>query len=498
MPSRFFALLFFLLIPAVSSLHAAETGGLDASEPLFTVLAAANAIGYDAGLQTSPPLRRQVRDHIAETHAPVIAELRAWYKEHPAPDKTADLSRFITLGLSIKGAPDFDWSKREVEVPPDAREMDDFRKLLPRFYQEAKIDDLWRQSQPAIDAILERFQEPIAHAILEANSYLRNPTSGFLGRRFQIYIDVLGAPNQIQARSFGDDYFLVFTPSPDPHDFEVRHAYLRYLIDPLAIKYGMQLKEKASLMDIAEAAPLLPEYYRSDFGLLATECLIKAIESRLTSNPSMVDRALHEGYILAPFFNDQLAVYEKQPDSMKLFFPKMVAALNVKHEVHRLQNVRFDQTAEQPAVTKVETLVEPPKGVAAGTIAEADDLYYGKKDLESARMLYERALEQPGSNTDHARSFYGLARIALLQKDPEKADQLFRKTLQSSPDAETQAWTCYYLGRLSTLATGGSDEAGKWFAQALAVPGAPPETIASIRKKIDETPAPENNRPAGK
>lgn len=491
MNCRFFPLL-LLLSSAVFPLPAAESGQLDASEPLFTVLAAANAIGYDAGLQSSPPLRQQVRDRVAATHAPVIAELRLWYKEHPAPDKTADLSRFISLGLALKSAPDFGWAQREVEVPPDARTMDEFRKLLPRFYTEAKIADLWRESQPAIDAVLGRYQEPIAKAVLEANSYLRNPTSGFLGRRFQIYVDLLGAPNQVQARSFGDEYFIVLTPSIELHTFEVRHAYFRYLIDPLAIKYGMDLRSKESLLDIAEAAPLLPDNYRSDFGLLATECLIKAIESRVSSNPSMVDQALREGYILTPFFNEQLAVYEKQPDSMKLFFPKMVQSLNVKHETRRLENIQFANELPNKPVIKVEAAAPPtPTSVAARTVAQADSIYYDKGDLESARKLYEHALEQPGSSTDHSKAFYGLAHVALKQKDPEKADQLFHKTLESAPDPETQAWTCYYLGRLSKVA---EDDAGasKWFDQAVAVPGAPPEAVASIRRKIAEI------SPAGK
>jgi hypothetical protein len=100
-------------------LAAAEQGQLDASEALFTTLAAANTAGYDAGLGTSPEIRNQIRERIAAANAPVVAELKAWYKEHPVRDKTADLSRFISLGLSIKGAPDFAWSKRDVEVPPE-------------------------------------------------------------------------------------------------------------------------------------------------------------------------------------------------------------------------------------------------------------------------------------------------------------------------------------------------------------------------------------------
>ncbi len=474
---------FVLALAGALRLFGAETGQLDASEPLFTVMAAANAAGYDAGLATSPQLRQQVRESVAATQAPVIQKLKAWYHANPAENKYQDLARFITLGLSVNGAPDFGWSKREVEVPPDARAMDEFRLLLPSFYADAKIGDLWRQSQHAVDSALNTYQEPVAKAVLEANAYLRNPQSGFLGRRFQIFIDFLGAPNQVQTRSFGDDYFVVLTPSEDPRIADIRHAYFRYLIDPLAIKYGMELKEKDSLMDIAEGAPLLSGQYRLDFGLLATECLIKAVESRLNSNPSMIDQALREGYILTPFFNEQLALYEKQPDSMKLYFPVMVKTLSVKREIRRLENVKFATEPTQAPLKKVEVRPAGPSSLAARTVVEADGLYYDKQDLEAARKLYTKALEQPGTTAEHSRAFFGLAHIAMKQKDPETADQLFRKTLESSPDPETQAWSCYYLGRLSEISDNKA-ESSKWFSQAVGVPGAPPEVIESIRKKI--------------
>lgn len=460
---------------------------MDASEALFTVLAAANAAGYNAGLATSPKLRQQVRDRVEAALAPVTGELREWYRSHPEPDKTQDLSRFLSLGLSIKGAPEFDWSTRQVEVPPDALALDEFRKMLPRFYNEAKIAQLWKESQRAVDAVLEKYQEPIAKAVLESNSYLRQSTTGSLGRNFQIFVDFLGAPNQVQTRSFGDNYFVVLTPAAQPPVFAIRHAYYRYAIDPLAIKYGMDLKEKASLMDIAERAPTLRGQYRTDFGLLATECLIKAIESRQSTDPSMVTEAVREGYILTPFFSEQLALYEKQQQSMKLFFPEMVKALNVRHESKRLENVEFATELPQRPVSKIEVTAPPPasESLAGKTVAQADDAYFEKKDLDGARKLYEHALELPGSATDHSKAYYGLAHIALRQKNPETAEQLFRKTLESSPEPETQAWSCYYLGRLSAIAKD-NDQAAKWFQQALAVKGASPKALESTRNGLAE------------
>ncbi len=48
--------------------------------------------------------------------------------------------------------------------------------------------------------------------LLEANAYLRNPTSGYMGRRFFVLVEMLAPPNQVHTRSYKDDYFIVITP----------------------------------------------------------------------------------------------------------------------------------------------------------------------------------------------------------------------------------------------------------------------------------------------
>lgn len=483
----------FLLLSTVlvSLLPAADKSQsqLDSSEALFTVLAAANVIGYDAGLGTSPAIRSEVRDKILAANPPVLKEMRDWYREYPPTDKTVDLSRFISLGISVGDPPDFNWTKRDVDVPPDARDMESFRALLPRFFEEAHIEDLWQKAQPLVEQTLARYQEPITRSILEANAYLRNPTYGFLGRRFTVFVDLLGAPNQVQTRSYGDDYFVVLTPSADLHVSEIRHAYFRYLIDPLSIKYGMELKDKESLLKIAASAPLLKEPYRSHFDLLATECLIKAIESRIVANPSMIDAAVKQGLILTPFFDEQLRIYEKQPDSLKRYFPVMVQALNVRRESKRLDGVQFASEAPEPVKPPTPAPAqEPTLTLAAKSVAEADACYE-KRDLGNALRLYQLALGQPGEPVDHAKAYFGLAHVALLQKDPERADQLFHKTLDSSPDADRRAWSFYYLGKLADAAEE-HEEAVKWYQQAIAVEGAPPKVLESARNGIAGPPPP--------
>jgi hypothetical protein len=115
--------------------------------------------------------------------------------------------------------------------------LDGFAPLLARFYTEANIEDLWNRSQPAFEQAIERYHEPVAEAVLQVNGFLRNETSGTSANWFQIYIDLLGAPNQIQTRSYGRNYYVVITPSAEPRIHDVRHAYLHYLLDPYATRH---------------------------------------------------------------------------------------------------------------------------------------------------------------------------------------------------------------------------------------------------------------------
>ena len=118
--------------------------------------------------------------------------------------------------------------------------------------------------------------------------------------------------------------------------FDIRHAYLHYLLDPLATRNQEILNRKKSLVDHAMRAQALSDAYKEDYLLLATESLIKAVEARLDRKPGMVQDALHEGYILAPYFAEALPVYEKQEQSMLLYYTEMMQAIDLMKEDRRL------------------------------------------------------------------------------------------------------------------------------------------------------------------
>lgn len=465
-------------------LRAAESIELDSNENLFAVLAAINAAGYDDGL-TLPdnnPLRAQLREHLAQLNLRVLPSLKDFYRRHQQKTGVQDLAQYISFALSVKGAPDFGWRTRDVEVPPDAMLLADFAPLLAEFWKEANGDELWKAAQPAYEKEMARYHAPILSQTTAVDGYVRVTSSGFLGRRFRVFIDLLGAPEQVHVRHYGDDDFVIVTPSPQLRLFDLRDSYLHYQIDPLVIKYGMALENKATLLDLVQDAPL-DAIFKNDFVLLANESLIKAVESRLDKNSGEVQQAMRQGYVLTAYFAEQLPEYEKQPQALRLYLEDMLNSMDLKHETARVKSVKFDAA---PAVRMGHqvTIATPAPDVSPSgrTLAKAEEEYRAR-NLEDAKKLYLKALEQSGGPQEHAQEWYGLARISVLQNEPEAAFKLFEKTVESSPDGQTKAWSYVYLARLSK-AGGDPDEAAKYYKQALAVPGASEGALDAAKKEV--------------
>ena len=466
----------------------AQQGQLDGSETLFTVLAAINVAGYDADLDSlaNSPIRSKVRSIIASKNLASVEALTKFFREHRQKDPDAELSQYISLALTLEGPPNFRSRLKPEEVPFDVRGLDGFDRLVANFYQEAGIQILWKQARPEYEQTIASYHPGVTQALLEANAYLRNATSGFRGRRFQIYVDLLGAPNQIQTRSYQDDYFVVVTPSPEPRIEEIRHAYLHYLLDPLSLRYSEQVSRLKPLADFAQPAPALEESYKNDYLLFATECVIKAVESRLATGAqnrqSLVDQALRQGFVLTPALAEGLAAYEKQQESLRLYFPDLLGKIDLAREDKRLENVQF---VKELPVKKAKPAPQPPERMISGTervLAEAEEAY-AERDLDRSKQLYLKVLDLPNVTGFHAKAYYGLARIAALQREPELAERLFQKTLEMSPDNETKSWTFLYLARLSD-ASGDREQAEKNYRAALAIEGAPDSVKSAAQKGL--------------
>jgi predicted negative regulator of RcsB-dependent stress response len=486
--NRFF--LSFVILPVLAStslLRAAQASKPPAAVPqvqqstenqfstsitLFSALAAINAAGYDTGMDSSLNerfrVRTEVREELKKRQIPSLAELKEFYQAHLKASGSANLGQYISFALIANGPPNFEVPT--LQVPPDVAELKGFDELLARFYKEANLEELWNRAQPAYESAIGQYQEPVINTLFEANGYVRNP-SGYLGRRFQVYLDLLGEPNQIQVRSYRDDYYVVITPTTAPVVDQVRDAYLSYLLDPLTFKYAEVIKTKKSLEKLAQDAPALDLAYKDDFSLLMTKCLVKAITARMTrsgaNRQQLIDQAMREGFVLTAAFSDLLPAYEKQQEALRIYYPDLINAIDVRKEQKRIRSVDFVQTAA-PAVA-----VQPAKmqlDPAEQTLQAAEGLYeQGQYDL--AEKQFKHVFEQTTDRAMQGRAYYGLARIATRQNKKDEAVELFQRTADCQPGPGITAWAHVYLGRLA-LAAGDPTRAQAQFKQALALEGA--------------------------
>jgi hypothetical protein len=428
---------------------------LEASETLFTVLTAINTCGYDQELGTSVSLRAQIRTEVAKKvestpgAAETVAAMCLIYKHHDVGDAARNLSQFVSLALYLGEPPAFDFKVKESELPPDADAVADIVPKLLAFYSKADLHSIWLRHRTRYQELTEIYHEPLAKMTFDTEIYLKLPSAGYLGRPFTIYLDAMGAPSQTNARNYASDYYVVFSPSTDTSIKmqQIRHTYLHYLLDPLALKNGSSFKRLEPLLDGVQRAPM-DEAFKSNISLLVTECLVRAIELRTAApKPSEEDRikALdddeRDGYILTRYFFDSLSAFEKDPAGLRSAYPGMLAAVEVgKERRHAMQ-------IEYAAEAAPELLRQARKRNERLLVAAEQELSEGNPRM--AQRLAQQALEE--QEGDPGRAFFILAQVATANRDMEGARGFFQRALESAHEPKVIAWSHIYLGRIFDL-----------------------------------------------
>jgi hypothetical protein len=430
---------------------------LDTSETIFTVLAAMNTCGYDADLNASDPLRMTIRDEIQKVlrqsanAQETTAAMCLWYDAHRTSGPAHDLSQYISLALYLEGPPHFLPRVTEDNLPPDAAVISDFGKQLELFYSAAQIHTIWMRHRLNYAALVQRYHDPLAKMVFDNDIYLKMQTGGYLGRNFTVYLDYLGDPEQVNARNYGADYYVVVFPSPDPHSTaplkmeEIRHAYLHYLLDPLAEKNFVAVKRVEPLLKSVQRAPV-EESFKDDISLLVTECMIRAIEIRTTGTKhtpeamraQAVDDAVKQGYILTRYFYNVLVKFEKDPSGLRTAYPEMIDGIDLKAEAKAAADVEFAQVAA-PELVQLSRMEDR-------RILSTAEQRLGAGDAKGAQELAQEAIDRKIG--DQGRALFILAQVAVANKNREGAEDNFQKAIQASKDPKVLACSHVYLGRI--------------------------------------------------
>jgi hypothetical protein len=430
---------------------------LDTSETLFAVLTAINTCGYNVDLEISDKQRQVIRTEVernlqgSKDAQTAMTTMCDWYLAHQGRDPSHDLSQFVSLALYIQGPPHFLPRVKEELMPPDAADVAGFGAVLEPFYDKAGLHGIWERHRANYAALMERYHEPLAKMVFDTDIYLKVQSGGYLGRRFTVYLDFMGDPNEANARNYGTDYDVVVFPSPDPNSLEplklpqIRHTYLHYMLDPLAEKHPTSIKRLEPLLRQVKRAPL-EESFKTDISLLVTECMVRAIEIRTSGTKKTaeamrlqaVDDAVKQGYILTRYFYNALLTFEKDPAGLRAAYADIIDNIDLKQQEKAAAEVEY-ASSTAPELVQLSRMEDR-------RILETAEKRLAAGDAKGAEELAQQALDKKIG--DQGRALFILAQVAVANKNREGALENFQKAIQATKDPKVISWSHVYLGRI--------------------------------------------------
>lgn len=421
---------------------------MEANEALFAVMASINACGYDQDLAGSHPVREKIREEVVQAARTAEAQqalksLCTFYADHNQAEPSRQLAQYVSLALNMGPASDFAIKVPESDLPPDAHYVLGLAPLVQKFYNSANLGQVWMRYRPIYDQLVAANSGPVHDVLTSTDVYLKRPLSSYSKASFLVYLEPMAAPALVNSRIYGDDYFMVISPTPKGIRFDqVRHAYLHFVLDPLAQSRGLTMKRLEPILKSVEDAPLETPYKR-DASLLVTESLIRAVEARLQgtrkspedARRQMVDTAMKEGFILTEYFYNALLKFEAEPQSLDTSYGVWLREIEPGAIQKRARTVQFAQTATPELVKKTER--RPMLDLAERALAAGN--------FDGAEKFAVEALNR-GEDAGHA--LFVLARASTQQGKMDEAQDYFQRTLATAKNPKIVAWAHIYLGRI--------------------------------------------------
>ena len=460
-----------------------EAGGsaitLETSEPLFDIAVALNACGYDTDLEHSDPVRTKVR---ADVEAASLATTGAtasrvaicdYITKHELTDGGLNLAQYVSLALFL--APNLSLNASETDLPPDSTQVVNILPLLRTFVEQTQLHALWIKYRPVYEGLVERVHDPLTRTVLNTNIYLKLAVSSYDGRRFLVLLEPMLAPSATNARIYSNDFIVVTSPSNDPDALvrmeQIRHTYLHFEVEPLVYSRAAAMNRLSPLLKTVQDAPI-DFNYKSDIVSLIAECMIKAVEAhtmdvgiphpakpashadrpeqeRYTAQMAVYERqseaarraaadlSMRQGWVLTGYFYDRFNEMQRDGSSLKDSIGQMVYGMDVDRERHTDERISFLPQTTHDVVKRT------PRKLTGLDLAEMQLM---KGDKDGANEIAEKILADPSG--DHAKANYLIARIDLLDQNPDDAVTHLHAALDISKDPRTLAWCHIYLGRL--------------------------------------------------
>ena len=314
---------------------------------LFTML---NAAGYDE--ESHPemhPVRRAVRSALVRRLPDsVFARLQAYYTAHAA---IADPRAYSVVAMATSGAPNFaptaDWTN-DLSKQAQFRSRAGLAAQLRSFGRAFPIDSVYRTQQVAYRAYIADYTAAIRREVTAVLRYARVHDAGELagsGERGRAVV----IPNLLlsyeRAYSFvlGGTFYSVEGPQAvvgyNPHEFI--HAITNAASYDTA-RYAVAQRRAAAAYAGVRTLPAMAEF--KSLAAFLDENLVRAValRSRAAVDPAREASATAaaatdalKGFVLVPYFCEQLKTYEKQSQPLRVYYPHLFEQLDAQRELTR-------------------------------------------------------------------------------------------------------------------------------------------------------------------
>jgi tetratricopeptide (TPR) repeat protein len=478
---------------------------VETSESLSEIAAALNACGYDNGLETSLPVRATIRaDMAAAIEASSAARtsrdaMCTAIRAHSL-NGGQNLAQYVSLALFLTPPPELALSVPLTEMPPDALQVETVLPLIRDFADKVQMRNIYARHHVAYEQAVLQVRDSLTRMLLETNAYLHQPVSSYDGRRFMVLLEPMLSPQAVNARVYGTDYFIAASPAniagQDPPRVsagsrmsvssraaglqmdQVRHQYLLYVIDPIIYARAQATERLQPIMKTVQDAPI-DFVYKNDLISFTTECLIKAIEARTMDvgfpkpakptavkarteidsyNQAIIDYdrkaeavRRHQvvvdeesGWVLTGSLYEKLAIQDREGISLKDSIAEMVYGMDVPHEVDHAKKIPFF-APDSPQLASSGGLNRARAPRRTLTAMDQAELKLQKGDRMGAEDLADKELQ---TNPSSSEALYVLARVKLMEGDPQAAYDRFTQVVSTAKDPRTLAWAHVYLGRL--------------------------------------------------
>jgi tetratricopeptide (TPR) repeat protein len=262
----------------------------------------------------------------------------------------------------------------------------------------------------------------------------------------------------VNFRSYQDNYYVVMGGSSNPQLDQVRHAYLHYHLDNLVTGYLTRIDGSSSILALVSKANGVDPLYVSDFRVLTTESLIRAVELRMDRVPAArakesIDMYYRSGLLLTPYFYEALVRFEQlEAGGIRDYYGEMIQGIQLKTEQQRF----VDTFSKIPVPQKIAARPEvPPAPVTPAPnpgreLLKEGEAAFNSGNNQKAKEAFEKVLTDFDRTSGAA--LYGLALIASKEGNSEQAKQYFDRTVRSdSAEASMRVWSYVFMARIFDL-----------------------------------------------